>query len=295
MKNFLFIVLSLLIVFSFAGCDSNTVTSDDNISNNTTSTSSKYNVDYSNSELFEKALNAGTTVKGAIVRFDVVEYKPYSAIGINCWSGEHLNFISEEELDVEKGDIIVGRITEEPINAIGSWRIKYEVIEINPSDNKNVLENNQNDVTTQKTTVVSNNETITTTELQKTNSVFYSTNDYETAKEGNTGVFAYVNEGTNYDIYYIIDFDEGYVYYFLDGEGNTFCDKLKIDSGDLNNYVSFTYHDGNMVWSERLHFKYKNVPTILIWNDADGYSYEYSPTDLEEALSVRDTKTIKSY
>ena len=52
--------------------------------------------------------------------------------------------------------------------------------------------------------------------------VYYSTNDYETAIKGNTGVFAYVSEGKFYD-----------VYYFLEGEGNDFCDKLKIDFGLL--------------------------------------------------------------
>ena len=31
--------------------------------------------------------------------FDVVEYKPDSAFGINCWAGEHLNFISKNKLD----------------------------------------------------------------------------------------------------------------------------------------------------------------------------------------------------
>lgn len=132
-----------------------------------------------------------------------------------------------------------------------------------------------------------------TYKYEKPEPVYYSTNDYETAKKGNTGVFAYVREGKLYDIYYIIDFDEGYVYYFLEGEGNDFCDKLKIDFGDLNTYVSFTYHDGDDVWSERLHFKYENVPTILIWNDADGFPYEYTPTNLEEALLLRNTKKTK--
>lgn len=51
-------------------------------------------------------------------------------MGINCWSGEHLNFISEEELDVGKGNIIVGRIIEEPTKTLGSWVIHYEVLSI---------------------------------------------------------------------------------------------------------------------------------------------------------------------
>ena len=129
-------------------------------------------------------------------------------------------------------------------------------------------------------------------EPEKPRPVFYSTNDLETAKQGNSGVFSYKKSGNYYDIYYIIDFDEGYVYYFLEGEGNTFCEKLKIDFGDLNSYVSFTYHIGGEVWSERLHFKYKNSPYTLIWNDADGNPYEFSPTDLENALKLRAKKEI---
>ena len=91
----------------------------------------EYQIDYADAATFEKALNDGEKVNGKIVQFDVIEYKPDSALGINCWSGEHLNFISEDELDVKKGDIIIGRITKEPTKALGSWRIPYEVLSIN--------------------------------------------------------------------------------------------------------------------------------------------------------------------
>ena len=125
--------------------------------------------------------------------------------------------------------------------------------------------------------------------------VFYSTNDYETAKKGNTGVFSYRERGGSYDIYWIIDFDEGYVYYFTDGNGESFCDKLKIESGDLNDKIIITYHDGGYVWSYGLHFKYINHPETLIMQDYDGFEYEYSTTDLDDALALRNTKTIKEY
>lgn len=89
-----------------------------------------YEIDYVDATSFELALNNGSKVKWKIVQFGVNEYKPDSALGINCWSGEHLNFISKEELDVEKGDIIIGRITEEPSKILGSWKIPYEVLSI---------------------------------------------------------------------------------------------------------------------------------------------------------------------
>lgn len=125
--------------------------------------------------------------------------------------------------------------------------------------------------------------------------VFYSTNDYETAKNGNSGVFSYRYRGASYDIYWIIDFDEGYVYYFTEGNGNSTCDKVKIVSGDLNDKVIITYHDGSSVWSYGLHFKYVNHPETLIMQDNDGFEYKYSTTDLDDALKLRDTKTIHEY
>lgn len=89
-----------------------------------------YTLDYEDAASFEKALNDGVKVNGKVVQFEVLEYKPDSALGINCWAGEHLNFISEEELDVGTGNVIVGRVTKEPTKSLGSWTIHYEVLSI---------------------------------------------------------------------------------------------------------------------------------------------------------------------
>ena len=127
-------------------------------------------------------------------------------------------------------------------------------------------------------------------------SVSYSTNDLETAKKGNSGVFAYKNFGRKaYDLYWIIDFDEGYVYRFTEGNGNSICDRLKIDFGDLNNGLMITYHDGNDSWSYGLHFNWKNRPDTLILQEEDGYETKFATTDLDDALAIRDTKTIVDY
>ncbi len=133
------------------------------------------------------------------------------------------------------------------------------------------------------------------TEPKKPDSVFYSTNDYENATKGNTGVFSYKSTSGSYDIYWIIDFDAGYVYYFTEGNGNDTCDRLKIQTGDLNDKIVVTYHDGGDSWSYGLHFKYVNHPETLIMNDNDGFEYKYSTTDLEDALNLRDKKTIQDY
>ena len=134
-----------------------------------------------------------------------------------------------------------------------------------------------------------------TPNVEEDSPVFYSTNTYEAAKEGNSGVFSYRDRGNSYDIYWIIDFDEGYVYYFTDGNGDSTCDRLKIDSGTLNDKVIITYHDGGDEWSYSLHFKYVDHPETLIMVDQNGFDYKYSTTDLDDALSLRATRTIKDY
>lgn len=137
-------------------------------------------------------------------------------------------------------------------------------------------------------------------------SVSYSTNDEKTVKQGNTGVYSYIRKGSKnmnggrYDLYYIIDFDEGFVYYFGQGYGSEegmhpTCDKMRIDSGTLNDTLIYTYYDGSEKWSEALHFKWVNQPDHLIWEDSRGNDYDYYTTNLEEALAIRDTKEIKKY
>lgn len=328
-------------------------------------------LDYADAASFEKALNDGVKVNGKIIQFDVVEYKPDSTLGINCWSGEHLNFISEEELDVGKGNIIVGRIIEEPTKTLGSWVIHYEVLSIDgekiegeTTDSTDSTEPEDPPVSqpteitltmgeddfkgmnyqeaeqffremgftnfeyrTVNTETESAEDTICYIEITEwfigdsdfvkgdkfdadstvtffsyeyeaptaPSPVFYSTNDYETAKNGNTGVFSYRDRGSSYDIYWIIDFDEEYVYYFTDGNGESSCDRLKIDSGTLNDKVTITYHDGGDTWSYKLHFKYVDHPETLIMVDQNGFDWEYSTTDLDDALNLRATKNIKDY
>lgn len=327
------------------------------------STTTNYKIDYANTQSFEKALNDGVKVKGKIVQFDVVEYKPDSALGINCWSGEHLNFISEEKLDIGKGSIIVGRITEEPSKTLGSWKIPYDVLSIGgekvESDTTELSDTEEpSEITmtmreddfkgmnykeaekifrkmgftsfeyrTVDTETESAADTICYVEITEwfigdsdfvkgdkfdinstvtffsykyeapatPSPVFYSTNDYETAKKGNTGVFSYKNKSGSYDIYWIINFDEGYVYWFTEGNGESTCDKVKIVSGDLNDKITVTWHDDDDQWSWYLHFKYVNHPEKLVVNDHNGFATELTTTDLDDALELRNTKKIKEY
>lgn len=125
--------------------------------------------------------------------------------------------------------------------------------------------------------------------------VYYSTNTKDTVKNGNSGIYSYKSIGGTYDIYWVIDFDEGYVYFFTDGDGNEICDRVKIDSGDLNSGVIITYHDGDSTWQEALHFKWANQPDHLVAVDADYFDYDYYTTDLTDALAIRDSRRIVDY
>ncbi|MBR4578795.1 MAG: hypothetical protein IKO22_04175 [Oscillospiraceae bacterium] len=126
-------------------------------------------------------------------------------------------------------------------------------------------------------------------------SVNYSTNDRNTVKNGNTGVYAYKSRGGSYAIYYIIDFDSGYVFYFTDGNGEETCERVKIDSGDLNSVLKITYHDNGDTWQYGLHFNWKNMPDTLVVQDPSGYEDKFYTTDLDASLLLRNKKSIKDY
>ena len=125
--------------------------------------------------------------------------------------------------------------------------------------------------------------------------VYYSTNNSSSVKDGDKGKYAYKKRGGAYDQFYIIDFDKGYVYHFTDGNGNEDCDRVKIESGNLNNVIIITYHDGGDAWSYGLHFKYKNNPEHLVVQDNDGFEDDYSPTNLKDALAIKKTKEVRDY
>lgn len=123
---------------------------------NTGSDAEEYTIDYTDAASFEAALNSGVKVNGKIVKFDVVAYKPDSALGINCWSGEHLNFISKNKLDVVAGDIIVGYITREPSKVLGSWEIHYEPLLINDEKTGATIPSKPEETTPPETTEPAN-------------------------------------------------------------------------------------------------------------------------------------------
>lgn len=128
---------------------------------------------------------------------------------------------------------------------------------------------------------------------KKSNAVDYSTNTKDTVNKGIKGIYSYIAYGASYNQYYIIDLDKGYVYYFKDDTDD--CERLKIDSGNLNKGITVTYHDGNDKWSNQLHFSEKNESEVLIMEDNDGFETEFYSTNLKKALKLKDSKEIRDY
>ena len=125
----------------------------------------------------------------------------------------------------------------------------------------------------------------------------FTTNDKATYKNGNSGKYAYKSRGGTYDRYYIIDFDDGCVYDFSEGNGDITCTKGYIKSGDLNSTLVVTYYDGDDSWESGFFFKWKNQPDHLCFQlDAESdWIVDFYSTDLSKALQLRDNKTIKDY
>lgn len=112
-------------------------------------------------------------------------------------------------------------------------------------------------------------------------------------KNGNSGVYAYKSKGGDYEEYWIIDFDDGYLYCFDNKSDNSSCSRFKIDSGDLNSYVSFTYHFPNENYEMAAHFKWAKQPDHLVIYVSDELQYDYYYANLSDALEIRNRKTIK--
>ena len=122
-------------------------------------------------------------------------------------------------------------------------------------------------------------------DVQQKNNTFNSTNDEATAKLGNSGKFAYINRLSNYDLFYLIDFDEGVVYNFHYEQGYVDGTVYTIDSGDLNNGLYAIY--GENEFTIVLHFHYVNNPAVLI-EYLDGEETKYNATSIDDVLKIKE-------
>lgn len=229
-----------------------------------TENTTEYTIDYKDAASFEKALNGGKKVNGKIVCFEVLEYKPNSAMGINCWSGKHLNFISKTEPGVKKGDMVIGRIIAEPSKSLGSWKIPYEVLAINPSKIKD--ENTEESETAKKSETTKESEKITEAEtIIKQSSVYEK---------------AYIRKFSSYSLYMMFDEDTKEVVYFGTNDASVMKGTY---SGSFSNGVTISWDAG---WKEKFSHSGGNSATL---RDGNGFDWEYKVCNVESAQKILDS------
>lgn len=300
MKKYAMLICVIVLLFSVVGCSDTrgegSASSSGNyeLSIENTNVSSSENeeliIDYTDASLLENALNNGEYVSGCIVQFYVNNYKPDSALGINCWAGEHLNFISENELDVQAGDTIIGRIIDEPTNIYGSWEIPYEVIEIIPgteADNENdVVENEPTGETAPET---ESNEEMTESEeepiVEEEEEIISEENEEEAIPEVETEESsseyekAYKRELSGYSIYIMFDEDTNDVVSFLTNDSYVMTGSY---SGSFSSGVTISWDDG---WNEEFTHAGGNSAILI---DGNGFEWGYVICDVGDAQDVLD-------
>lgn len=94
----------------------------------------KIPLDYGDEAAFETDLNAGKDLVGKTVSFVAAELHPQSLSGYDIWAGEHLNFISAENPNIEVGETATVRVTD-VVSALGSWLIRYEKVDAVADEN----------------------------------------------------------------------------------------------------------------------------------------------------------------
>ena len=134
------------------------------------------------------------------------------------------------------------------------------------------------------------------TETLDTDYVYYSSNLKDTVKNGNSGIYSYRDIGPYAHVYWLIDFDEGYIYHFTDDKNNKETNKFKIESGTLNNRVTISYQLNGSFVNEYFYFGHTKQYDCLVYQDKTGVSYSFAPTSLVEAQELLDAKmTINEY
>lgn len=201
----------------------------------------------------------------------------------------NVNTVSQYDVDKSSyyyHDVISVKINGKHDYGNGSIFRKNDAVEILFHDSKPVE-------TTPVTTSESTKPSETSTSSSGHRISYHSSQDRDIAKQGNSGIYAYRNRGGSNYKYYVIDFDNGYVYFFSNDESSAMA--ARIVSGDLNSYILLKYKDSGIIWEEALCFKYKYSPEILILQDNDGFSWEFYTENVNEAVRILNTKTIIDY
>lgn len=116
---------------------------------------------------------------------------------------------------------------------------------------------------------------------------YHSSHNKEVAVLGNSGIYAYKNNGSSYETYFIIDFDAEVVYSFNVGNGDVSGDIGTIISGDLNTHIEVSYQTYDASYIMGISFYTKNRPDHVIVQDSYGNEFDFYTTNLDSALSLK--------
>ncbi len=302
-----FLIIEAFFCLSFNGMER----ADTNTNSNSNKTTTK-TTDTNNDSLYYTTNDATKAKKGTIGKYAYVlnkddeENRVFFLIDLD---DGYVYLLTEQSDDVLRMDIVSGNLKDslKVITLDGeSYIIKFKnsdsaknaVLTVGSTGNSRYMDAAYIDsvikMINKKTIYDYSADAEETVETKE--SLYYTTNDEDSVKNGDSGVYAYVKKGSNYDIYIIIDFDEGYYYYFKHGDGSMNGDKVKITSGNLKEKVVITYDDGGgSQWCEGISFKDSSITDKAYWYDADNFEYEFTATDLQSALTIRDSKTLTDY
>ena len=145
-------------------------------------------IEYGDAESFEAALNEGKNLEGKVVRFVAGEFHPDSKLGYNVWAGEHLNFVSSRNPDIQEGDTVTVKTTTIE-NLMGSWIINYEKVTNAIVTDDTITYSKPKETTAATTTAKPKTTTTATTTEKKTTTTEAETsapNEPATEKTENT-------------------------------------------------------------------------------------------------------------
>ena len=183
-------VLVMCLSFALCGCGSNSSKTEESKTATAETKQSedvsaeKVMIDYGDAESFEAALNEGKNLEGKVVRFIAGEFHPQSKLGYNVWAGEHLNFVSSRNPDIQEGDTVTVKTTTIE-NMGGSWIINYEKVG-NAVVGEDTITYSKPKETTAATTTAKPKTTTTATTTAKEETTEAETNAPEEPAENKT-------------------------------------------------------------------------------------------------------------
>lgn len=105
-------------------------------------------------------------------------------------------------------------------------------------------------------------------------------------------VYAYRAGADDGGTYYVVDFDSKCVFMFNDSESDDTCFALPIEEGNLNSGLKGSISDGYSAVPFTMYCKEENQTDCVIINFEDAYEIELAAVNPDEALAIKDSKTI---